>query len=222
MMKVVDMFVELLIIFLIIIILPLIFLLFKPLDIHIILQNDNLDYSAKVNINFLFFNFLILYENSEAKYLFNLYLFSKKYSVYSFNFDLENNETEDDTNDFDETDIFKKIEEILPKIDDAKEDIFELVYLLKEVCKFKNSEIYVNLGLSDNNLTIKCCNLLWSIFAPLYVLDCRLLLTPEINKLILKTDLNIRLKIFLRNILKIIFTIIVTKSLNDLVRAILK
>lgn len=209
------MLVEIMIILLIIIIALLIFLIIKPLDIHILIQNNNLDYLAQIFLSFLLINFYLYSENSKFNLSINFNLLSKEYHIFSHEINSDEKSNEQESSD-DENSAIYKIEKMYPEIIDAKEDLFELVYSLKDLCKFKESNIFINLGLSNNNITIKFCTLLWSIFAPLYPLNCRLFLTPEINKKVVKSDMDIHFQIFLKNIFKILFIILKRKKLHNL------
>lgn len=219
------MIVEILIILLIIIISIFIFLLIKPLDIHVIIQNNNLDYFAQLFVSILLINIYLYSKNSKLNLSIKIKLFSKEYQLFSreINSDEEDSIEEVSDEKIDENDsldddnsMINKIEKIYPELVEAKKDLFEVIYSLKDLCKFKESNIYINLGLSNNNFTIKFCTLLWSIFAPLYPLNCRLFLTPEINKRIVKSDININFQIFLRNIVKIIIMVLKRKNLRNL------
>ena len=167
--------------------------------------------------------------DNQIQFLLQVAISSKAYDLVKFNLndkksdESEENYSDDEDNNEDKTsDIFPKIKEICPILFESKEDLFHIVNLIIKMVKFDESYAIINLGLADNNLTIKFCNLLWALSAPLYPLKFRLHLTPEINKLMIRTDINIKFNIRLLNILKIIIFIIRKRNLINIIKIILK
>lgn len=208
---------------LLIILLVFLFLIFlKSWHIHIIFKNDNLDHSFKVKINFLFINLLFFTVEKLVYLKLQLTLFSKTLNIFEFK--LNDKKTEDVTEEISterENDIFDKIKEIFPLLNDSREELYSIIKLIVKMVKFDESYVILNMGLLDNNLTINFCSLLWTLSAPLYPLNFKLYLTPEINKLLVKSDMNVKFDIFLLNALKILILVIKSKKLRNIVKVII-
>lgn len=217
---------ELLLALLIIIIVFLFLIFFKSWHIHIIFKNDNWDYFYRIIINFLFFNITVFTLEKIVRAKLQINLLSKTINVFELKLNDDSEETsendsqeaiESDSED-DEKELFEKIKESYPILYDAKDQIYSIIELLVKMLKFDESWIVMNLGLSDNNLTIKFCSLLWTLFAPLCPAGLKLYLTPEINKLLIKTDINVKFDLFLGNILKILFLVVRSKKLRRVIQ----
>ncbi len=220
---------EFLLILLIIIVVIFFLIFFKRWNIHITFKNDEENYYFFFKINIFFINVVIMLVDNQIQFLLQVAISSKAYDLVKFNLndkksdESEENYSDDEDNNEDKTsDIFPKIKEICPILFESKEDLFHIVNLIIKMVKFDESYAIINLGLADNNLTIKFCNLLWALSAPLYPLKFRLHLTPEINKLMIRTDINIKFNIRLLNILKIIIFIIRKRNLINIIKIILK
>lgn len=207
--------------FIIFVFLFLIFL--KSWHIHIIFKNDNLDYSFNVKINFLFVNLLFFTVEKLVYLRLQLTLFSKTLNVFEFKLnDKKTEEVTEEKSTESEKGIFDKIKQVFPLLNDSKVELYNIVKLIVKMVKFDESYIILNMGLLDNNLTINFCTLLWTLFAPLYPLNLKLYLTPEINKLSVKSDINVKFDVFLSNMLKILVFILKRKNLRSILKVIIK
>ena len=240
---------EFLLILLIIIVVIFFLIFFKRWNIHITFKNDEENYYFFFKINIFFINIVIMLVDNQIQFLLQFSISSKVYDLVKFNLndkkidESEEDDSEEDNSEEDESeeddsekedsddeennnvktsDILPKIKEIYPLLYESKEDLFHIVKLIIKMVKFDESYAIINLGLSDNNLTIKFCSLLWALSAPLYPLRFRLHLTPEINKLMIKTEVNIKFNIRLLNILKIIIFIIRKRNLINIIKISLK
>ncbi|WP_455646180.1 hypothetical protein [Methanosphaera sp.] len=208
------MLVQILIILLFILIALLFYLIFKPVDIHAVFKNNNSDINGYIHINYILFEFIFDIPNRLLKI--NLKIYSHKFTILTLT--IINDESSKET---DELNFKESIKEIISNIIDAKEDLLKIVKLLTETCKFKKSHINMNLGLNNNNSTIKLCSMIWAITAPFYPLGLDVLLVPEINKFIIKTDMDVSFNIFLYKLIQIIIKIITTENLRKLIKSII-
>lgn len=209
---------------LLIILLVFLFLIFlKSWHIHIIFKNDNSDYSCNVKINFLFINLLFFTVEKFVYLKIQLTLFSKTLNIVEFKLnDKKTEELNEEISDDNDTNLFENIKQLVPLLYDSKEDLYSIIKLLFKIVKFDESYVFLDMGLLDNNLTIKLCSLLWALSAPLYPLNFKLYLNPEMNKLLVKSDINVKFDIFLLNIIKILLIIINRKKLRNIVKVIIK
>lgn len=221
------MFIEILSLLLIIIVVLFSLLFLKSWYVHLIFKNDDLHHEFFIQINFLIFQ--IIFELTEDPRILDLQLkiFSKtlniKKIVLTKTESEDKLETEEPKNeDSEEVGVYSKLNQLYPLLYDSKQELMQIIFLITKMVTFIESYAIINLGLSDNNLTIKFCILLWSLSAPLYPMGCRLLLTPEINQLKFKSDVNIKFKIKLFNLLKISYVIFKTKKLREIVELLLK
>lgn len=222
------MLIEILVIILIIIVLTIFLLFFKSWNVYIIFKNDNLNYLLSLIVRFLFIKVSIKKDNlsTDATFYLNIRSHSKKLFKKNFKNDEENDEEnveeniETDEDSQDDESLFIKIKELCPLLFDAREELCGVVLLIIDIIKFKKSTAKINLGLKDNNLTIKLCNLIWMLSAPLYPLKFQVLLTPEINTLILKSDMKISFDMRLLNLIKIVYLFISNKKLRNIVKSI--
>ncbi|WP_323735405.1 DUF2953 domain-containing protein [Methanosphaera sp. ISO3-F5] len=217
---------EILIILLIIIVILVFLLFFKTWHLHILFKNHDLDYILSVTIIFLFIQIEISEINSNPTIGISIKLFSKVKQLHSTKIEsntetdeLPEEKTEQNTNT--NTKDYTKIKKISQLLLDSKYELYHIIQLITGMIKFNYSKINMDLGLGDNNLTIKICNLIWTISAPLYPLNFHLLLTPHINETIIKTDCDINFNIKLVNVLKIGIIIIKNKKLIMVIKTIL-
>lgn len=217
------MIIEILLGLLLIIVVFLFLIFLKSWHIHIIFKNDNLDYSFSVKINFLFINLLFFTVEKLVYLKLQLTLFSKTLNIFEFKLnDKKTDEVTEENSTKNEKDYFDKIKQLVPFLNDSKGELYSIIKLLVKMVKFDESYVFLNMGLKDNNLTIKLCSLLWALAAPLYPLNFKLYLTPEMNKMLVKSDLNVKFEIFLLNLLKISLFIISRKKLRNIVKVIIK
>lgn len=222
------MIIEILIILLIIIVLLILLLFFKTWYIHVLFQNYNSDHylSLKINILLLQINVEKILSETEIKFYLKYRNHIKLITTKNLN-SKENTETESDDESEDGSDnssnnqYFSKSKKISKLLLDSKEELYRILKLLISIIKFDNSYLKLNIGLGDNNLTIKLCNLIWALSAPLYPLRFQLFLKPEINQTIVKSDGDISFSIKLFNLIKIVFIIIKNRNLRELVKEIL-
>ena len=107
------------------------------------------------------------------------------------------------------------IKKYYPDIWELKEDILEIILSLRKIVFFDDSYIRMDLGLGDNNLTIRVSSLIWSITAPFYTLGLHTLVTPVMNEcklnLLSRLNFDVSLLVILKIILKIILNIKLVK-----------
>lgn len=217
------MIVEILIALLFILLVFLFLIFLKSWHIHIIFKNDNSDYSCNVKINFLFINLLFFTVEKFVYLKIQLTLFSKTLNIIEFKLnDKKTEEVNEEISEDNDTNLFENIKQLIPLLYDSKEDLYSIIKLLFKIVKFDESYVFLDMGLLDNNLTIKLCSLLWALSAPLYPLNFKLYLNPEMNKQLIKSDINVKFDIFLLNIIKILLLIINRKKLRNIVKVIIK
>ncbi len=206
---------EILVILLIIIVVLFFLLFFKTWHLHINFKNDNLDYDYDIKIIVLNLFFIVKSIEKNINLIIQLSIFNKDISLVNYTF-ISNNSKKPEK-DEDNTEFLSKIKESYPLLNESKKELYGIIKLLLKICKFEESYAIINLGLSDNNLTIKFCNLLWALFAPLYPLNFRVVLTPEINQMTLKSDMNIKFDMLFFNFLRIFWIILKNKNLRKLI-----
>jgi hypothetical protein len=218
------MIIEIIVALLIIIVVLLFLVIFKPWYLHIHFKNNNLDYNYNVSINFLLFNVEIM-NDSNLKIKFSLTFRSKTIPLFEHEVSKENQKETDDEivdetidEDNEKQNLFEKIKDLYFLLKEAEEDLFKLTKLLMDIISFEESFSRINLGIADNTLTIKFCTLLWTLTAPLYPLGFKLIVTPEMNEMILKSDLDLIFKIRVFNILKVLIFILKQKNLRNIVK----
>lgn len=217
------MIVEILIALLFILLVFLFLIFLKSWHIHIIFRNDNSDYSCNVKISFLFINLLFFTVEKFVYLKIQLTLFSKTLNIVEFKLnDKKTEELNEEISEDNDTNLFENIKQLIPLLYDSKEDLYSIIKLLFKIVKFDESYVFLDIGLLDNNLTIKLCSLLWALSAPLYPLNFKLYLNPEMNKQLIKSDINVKFDIFLLNIIKILLLIINRKKLRNIVKVIIK
>lgn len=212
------MIIEILLVILFILALSLFLIFLKTWHIHIILKNNNLDYSFDIKINFLFFN-IFLFTIEKIVYLkLQASFFSKTLDIFELKLNDEKSEEIENTSSENEEGTFDKIKQILSLLDDSKGDLYYIIKLIIKMVKFDESYVILNMGLLENDLTIKLCTLLWALAAPLYPLNFKLYLTPEMNKFLVKSDVNVKFDILLFNLIKILFYILRRDRLRELIK----
>lgn len=212
------MIIEILLVILFILALSLFLIFLKTWHIHIILKNNNLDYSFDIKINFLFFN-IFLFTIEKIVYLkLQASFFSKTLDIFELKLNDEKSEEIENTSSENEEGTFDKIKQVLPLLDDSKGDLYYIIKLIIKMVKFDESYVILNMGLLENDLTIKLCTLLWALAAPLYPLNFKLYLTPEMNKFLVKSDVNVKFDILLFNLIKILFYILRRDRLRELIK----
>ena len=212
------MIIEILLVILFILALSLFLIFLKTWHIHIILKNNNLDYSFDIKINFLFFN-IFLFTIEKIVYLkFQASFFSKTLDIFELKLNDEKSEEIENTSSENEEGTFDKIKQVLPLLDDSKGDLYYIIKLIIKMVKFDESYVILNMGLLENDLTIKLCTLLWALAAPLYPLNFKLYLTPEMNKFLVKSDVNVKFDILLLNLIKILFYVLRRDRLRELIK----
>ncbi len=212
------MIIEILLVILFILVLSFFLIFLKTWHIHIILKNNNLDYSFDIKINFLFFN-IFLFTIEKIVYLkLQASFFSKTVDIFELKLNDEKSEEIENTSSENEEGTFDKIKQILSLLDDSKGDLYYIIKLIIKMVKFDESYVILNMGLLENDLTIKLCTLLWALAAPLYPLNFKLYLTPEMNKFLVKSDVNVKFDILLFNLIKILFYILRRDRLRELIK----
>lgn len=237
------MFLQIFILILLILIVLLLFLFLKPLHIYLTFNNNNLNYNGIISVkHILFFSYdiqkemlnvgikiktnefmplHICFSNDETQKS-KFFSYVKRIINYLSNI-FKSDDIEDDNKSNDsESTIVDKVSEIYPLLNKSASDLYEIVLLVATLCRFNESHAIINFGLNNNNLTIKICNIIWAVTAPLYPLNIKILLTPEINQLTLKSDIDVSCNVFLINILKIFFKVITNRNILNIVKIISK
>lgn len=218
------------ILFLIVIILiALLLIIFsESLYISVALKNNNLSYLGVISIKYYFLQVVFDIKTRQINLLITSKYFTKEIYTRSIGESSENistgDESSDDDSDSTEMDDEHKydIKELIKLLNNAKREILQTVALIIDSVSFKNSYILMNLGLGDNNLTIKTCNKIWAITAPFYTIGLQTILTPELNKTILKTESNILFEIGLLKIFKLIIKVLSNKNLRQIIEFFIK
>lgn len=212
------MIIEILLVILFILALSLFLIFLKTWHIHIILKNHNLDYTFNIKINFLFFN-IFLFTIEKIVYLkLQASFFSKTLDIFELKLNDEKSEEIENTSSENEEGTFDKIKQVFSLLNDSKGDLYNIIKLIIKMVKFDESYVILNIGLLENDLTIKLCTLLWALAAPLYPLNFKLYLTPEMNKLLVKSDVNVKFDILLLNLIKILFYVLRRDRLRELIK----
>lgn len=219
------MLIEILIILLIIIVALLFLIFFNTWHLHILFKSHNLDYSLSLKLKFLFIQIIINKITTDATIIINLKVSTKEKQLFSkqLNSQTNNNIEEESKNTSGgQKELFSKIKEIYPYLYDSKEELYNIIKSMISIVSFNNSCIHLSLGLGDNNTTIKLCSLIWALTAPLYPLQFQLVLTPQINKAILKSRGDITIDIKLKNLLKIMYYVLKIRNLREIIKIIVR
>lgn len=210
----------------ILIVLVVLLLFLKPLHIFLTFNNNN-GFYGKLFVKHYILNLVYDFEENTLRIILD-------FKFREFTLKIIHLETDDDVCDDDEiiedsgsdedneSSYTDKVQEVYPVLKEATSDLYEIVVLVTRLCYFKESYAQINFGVMDNNLTIKICNYLWALTAPLYPLDINVLIIPEINQKVIKMDVDLSFDIILMNILKIMFKIITSKKILKLVNIIRK
>lgn len=219
------MLLELLIIICIILLVIFLLLFLLPLHVSVRMKNNNLDYHLNIILKILLLKTLLTINQNDKKLAIKLQIFNKQFKLYSKDLnqnneqtgeqDLEDEEPKDDDSE-EETKLLENIKEKINLIIVSKDEIISIIKYLFKLIQFHESLVNVNLGLGDNNLTIKICNTLLTIFTPFYALNIKVFIIPAINEVCIRTDAEISFKIYLINLLKIIITVLKSENLRNL------
>lgn len=215
------MYLEILIVFLIIFVVLFFILILKPVHIYLLFKNKNLAHDGVLYINYLLLELELIFDKKIL--LIKLKLNQRKIILKKINLNdkkLINNFS--DNSQEDNKFNIQTFREILSLMNDSFSEILEIVYLLTKICKFKKSFAMINLGLKDNNLTIKICNVIWAITTPFYPLGVEVILIPEINNYLIKSDIEISFDIVIINILKVLLKIFKSTNLRNILFRIIK
>lgn len=219
------MLLELLIIICIILLVIFLLLFLLPLHVSVRMKNNNLDYHLNIIFKILLLKTLLTINQNDKKLAIKLQIFNKQFKLYSKDLnqnneqteekDLEDEEPKDDDSE-EETKLLENIKEKINLIIVSKDEIISIIKYLFKLIQFHESLVNVNLGLGDNNLTIKTCNTILTIFTPFYALNIKVFIIPAINEVCIRTDAEISFKIYLINLLKIIITVLKSENLRNL------
>lgn len=219
------MLLELLIIICIILLVIFLLLFLLPLHVSVRMKNNNLDYHLNIILKILLLKTLLTINQNDKKLAIKLQIFNKQFKLYSKDLDQNNEQTEEkdledeepkDDDSEEETKLLENIKEKINLIIVSKDEIISIIKYLFKLIQFHESLVNVNLGLGDNNLTIKTCNTLLTIFTPFYALNIKVFIIPAINEVCIRTDAEISFKIYLINLLKIIITVLKSENLRNL------
>jgi len=221
--------VKILFLFIIFLIALLLIIFSESVHISITLKNNNLSYFGVINIKYYFFQIIFDIKSRQLTMLINSKFLTKKITTITQDTSSDETDSDDDSHEDDpskdvseesneEDDVnLNKIKQLLKLIYDSKRDIMDLIISVIKLISFKNSYILMNLGLGDNNLTIKTCNKLWAITAPFYTIGLQTILTPQLNETILKSEVNIFLEVELLKILKLIKKVLFNKNIRNII-----
>lgn len=208
----------------IILIALLIIIFSESLHVSVTLKNNNFSFFGVINIKYYFLQIAYDINSRQISLLINSKYFTKKITTKTKDNSPDKTDSDDDSSKYDNEDInedddadLNKIKQLFKLIYNSKKDLLELIVLIIDLISFKNSYILMNLGLGDNNLTIKTCNKIWAITAPLYAVGLQTILTPQLNETILKTELNILFEVELLKILKLIKEIVLNKNIRTII-----
>ena len=208
----------------IILIALLIIIFSESLHVSVTLKNNNFSFFGVINIKYYFLQIAYDINSRQISLLINSKYFTKKITTKTKDNSPDKTDSDDDSSKYDNEDInedndadLNKIKQLFKLIYNSKKDLLELIVLIINLISFKNSYILMNLGLGDNNLTIKTCNKIWAITAPLYAVGLQTILTPQLNETILKTELNILFEVELLKILKLIKEIVLNKNIRTII-----
>lgn len=208
----------------IILIALLIIIFSESLHVSVTLKNNNFSFFGVINIKYYFLQIAYDINSRQISLLINSKYFTKKITTKTKDNSPDKTDSDDDSSKYDNEDInedndadLNKIKQLFKLIYNSKKDVLELIVLIINLISFKNSYILMNLGLGDNNLTIKTCNKIWAITAPLYAVGLQTILTPQLNETILKTELNILFEVELLKILKLIKEIVLNKNIRTII-----
>ena len=208
----------------IILIALLIIIFSESLHVSVTLKNNNFSFFGVINIKYYFLQIAYDINSRQISLLINSKYFTKKITTKTKDNSPDKTDSDDDSSKDDNEDInedndadLNKIKQLFKLIYNSKKDVLELIVLIINLISFKNSYILMNLGLGDNNLTIKTCNKIWAITAPLYAVGLQTILTPQLNETILKTELNILFEVELLKILKLIKEIVLNKNIRTII-----
>lgn len=225
------MLLELLIIICIILLVIFLLLFLLPLHVSVRIKNNNLDYNLNIILKILLIKTLLTINPNDKNLAINLQIFNKQFKLYSKDLDqddelTEENDLEDeepkDEDTEEETKLIENIKEKINLIIASKDEIISIIKYLFNLIQFHESLVNVNLGLGDNNLTIKTCNTLLTIFTPLYALNIKVFIIPAINEACIRSDAEISFKIYLINLFKIIITVFKSENLRNLAIQLIK
>lgn len=208
----------------IILIALLIIIFSESLHVSVTLKNNNFSFFGVINIKYYFLQIAYDINSRQISLLINSKYFTKKITTKTKDNSPDKTDSDDDSSKDDNEDIneeddadLNKLKQLFKLIYNSKKDVLELIVLIINLISFKNSYILMNLGLGDNNLTIKTCNKIWAITAPLYAVGLQTILTPQLNETILKTELNILFEVELLKILKLIKEIVLNKNIRTII-----
>lgn len=221
---------------LLLIVILLIFIFFlKPLGVYLSFHRNNQALNGEIIITHYFLKLRYVFEK-KALDVFVIWK-SRNILLRTINLDSIDENNSNDNNDGDEdkgedntdeyedefsSNLLENAKEIYPTLKASTSDLYKIVVLIVTLCKFKESNIKLDFGLKNNNLTIKICNILWAITAPLYPFDIHILITPVINKAVVNFDCEVSFDIIIMNILRIIFKIITSINILKLIIKIIK
>lgn len=223
--------------FLLLIILIVIFLIIFSESIHVsvIFNYLNNSMDGQIIIKYYFINYIKDFNNNVTKLVISTRLFSKEF-VLNNNEEESESTSENNSDDKEREDenseissekgnfknILNLIKRYYPDISVLKQDIIEIIVSFKDIFFIDDNYLNINLGLTDNNLTIKICTFLWSLSAIFYPMGLNILIKPIINETKLEVQSNLKFDISLLLVLKILFKILFNIKLIKLLISIYK
>ncbi len=238
---------EILLVIVIILVLIVVLITFKQIHVYIRFKNDNRSYDGEVHIDYLIIKGYIDLKNLLLKINLELFKRSIPIRTINLrrNPDEEQESSDDQvqetideqvrvtkdkqvqehSDEKEDLELREKLDDFKDELTkfydlliDARDDIFDLIKPITKVSKFQESIINLSMGLGDNNRTIKVCNNIWIASAILYPCNIKIFLTPEINNVTLKSDINVSFTISILNMLRLVFIMLTKKNLRNLLK----
>ncbi len=212
---------EILIILFFILIVLILILIFKNIHIYLNFKNNNLEYIGFIEIDYLIFKIKINIKDQTL--ILKINIKNHEFNIKTFNLKKDKDdktEVQEKPEEDTEKSIQEKIKNIYPSLKKALPDLIEIITYLPNLSKFNKSNVVLNFGLKDNFLTIKICSIIWALTAPLYPVGFELLLTPEINQFVIKSDVNVSVEIINLHIFKFIIKLLRKRNIINLIKVI--
>jgi len=128
-----------------------------------------------------------------------------------------NSEADDNSNENNLHKVIDLIKTYYPDVLELKNDIIEIIFMFKEIIFLGDNYINLDIGLADNNLTIKISSFLWSLTAPFYAVGLNTIIKPVMNEPKLNLDSRLDFELSLLVLLKILLKILSNTKLVKLI-----
>lgn len=131
--------------------------------------------------------------------------------------DDDNSKIEDKPDESNLRSTINLIKTYYPDVLELKNDIMEIIFMFTKIIFLKDNYINLDIGLVDNNLTIKVSSFLWSVTAPFYAIGLNTIIKPVMNEYKLNIDSRLDFELSLLVILKILLKILSNSKLVKLI-----